>query len=75
MVLNDEILSAYNLEINDLDIEPIRNGLINTTWRIDNSHHSYILQKVNHLIFKTPQSIASNVKMVADYLLKCYPKY
>ena len=72
---NDEILSAYNLGVNDPDIEPIRNGLINATWRISNSHHSYILQKVNHHIFKTPESIASNVRMVADYLFEHEPDY
>ncbi len=75
MELNDEILSAYNLRMNDLYIEPIQNGLINATWRINNSHNSYILQKVNHQIFKTPESISSNVRMVADYLFKHEPTY
>jgi Ser/Thr protein kinase RdoA (MazF antagonist) len=71
----DEIISGYNLGVNDLDVEPIVNGLINATWRINNSHHSYILQKVNHHIFKSPKSIASNVRMVADYLSKHHPGY
>lgn len=75
MELTDEIISAYNLAINDLDIEPIRNGLINATWRINNSHNCYILQKVNHQIFKSPENIASNVRMVADYLSKHDPSY
>lgn len=75
MELNDEILSAYNLGANDLAAEPVGNGLINATWRINNSHNSYILQKVNHHIFKIPESIASNVRMVADYLQKYYPGY
>ena len=75
MELTDEIFSAYNLKINDLQVEPIRNGLINATWRIDNSHNSYILQKVNDHIFKFPENIASNVRMVADYLQKHYPDY
>lgn len=75
MELTDEIFSAYNLKINDLQLEPIRNGLINATWRIDNSHNSYILQKVNDHIFKFPKNIASNVRMVADYLQKHYPDY
>ncbi|HSV10455.1 MAG TPA: aminoglycoside phosphotransferase family protein [Hanamia sp.] len=75
MELYDEIISGYNLGVNDLDVEPIVNGLINATWRINNSHHSYILQKVNHHIFKSPESIASNVRMVADYLSKHHPGY
>lgn len=75
MAPNDEILSAYDLSINDLKIEPIHNGLINSTWRINNSHQSYILQKVNHQVFKNPEAIAANLRLIADYLLKHNPSY
>jgi len=75
MTPKDEVLSAYDLEINDIEIERIHNGLINSTWRINNSQHNYILQKVNHSIFKNPQAIASNVRLIADYLQKQFPDY
>jgi thiamine kinase-like enzyme len=75
MELYDEIISGYNLGVNNLEMEPIVNGLINATWRINNSHNLYILQKVNHHIFKSPENIASNVRMVADYLSKHHPGY
>ena len=75
MELTDELLSAYNLGTSDLQVAPIRNGLINSTWRIDNPYNSYILQKVNHQIFKIPENIASNVRIVADYLQKHHPDY
>ena len=75
MELTDELLSAYNLGTSDLQVAPIRNGLINSTWRIDNPYNSYILQKVNHQIFKIPENIASNVRMVADYLQKHHQDY
>ena len=68
MTPKDEIFSAYNLVQNELTIEPITNGLINETWHIKNSHAGYILQKINHKIFRNPDAIASNVRMIADYL-------
>ncbi len=75
MTPKDEVLSAYDLEINDIEIEPIHNGLINSTWHINNSRHNYILQKVNHNIFKNPPAIASNIRLITDYLQKQFPDY
>ena len=70
-----EIFSAYNLSQNKFDVEPFGNGLINKTWRIKNSHDDYILQKINHTIFKHPDDIASNVRMLADYLTNTHPDF
>jgi Ser/Thr protein kinase RdoA (MazF antagonist) len=75
MTNRDEILEAYDLEINNLHVDPINNGLINSTWLVKNSHQSFILQKVNHNIFKNPEAIATNVRLIADYLLKHNPGY
>jgi len=75
MILMDEALSAYDLFKDDVEIEPIHTGLINSTWRINNSHQSYILQKLNHQVFKDPEAIAANVRLIADYLLKHNPGY
>ena len=70
-----EVLSEYNLNKDSLEFEPINNGLINQTWLIKNSTENFILQKVNNSIFKNPGAIASNVRMIADYLLKINPGY
>ncbi|MDQ2720089.1 MAG: aminoglycoside phosphotransferase family protein [Bacteroidota bacterium] len=70
-----EVLSAYNLEHNKLTVELINNGLINQTWHIKNSHAEFILQKINHSIFKDPAAIASNIRMIADYLSRKNPGY
>lgn len=71
----DKALAAFNLSINDVEIEQIQNGLINATWHIKNSQNDYILQKINHSIFKNPKSIASNIALIADYLKKSNPEY
>ncbi|MEP7251596.1 MAG: aminoglycoside phosphotransferase family protein [Ginsengibacter sp.] len=70
-----QILSAYNLNENQFQIEQIGFGLINQTWRLKNSHEDYILQRINDNIFKKPLAIACNIGMLADYLLQHYPAY
>lgn len=70
-----EVLTSYNLIQEPLEFQPIINGLINQTWLIKNSHKKFILQKVNHHIFKNPGNIATNVRMIADYLLNNNPAY
>jgi len=75
MTPKDEVLSAYDLAINDVEIERINNGLINSTWLIKDSRNHFILQKVNNSIFKNPEAIASNVRLIADYLRQHDPSY
>ena len=75
MTVKDEVLEAYDFEINDLKIERISNGLINSTWRLTKPDQSFILQKVNDNVFKTPGDIASNIRLIADYLSKHKPGY
>ncbi|HEY5371434.1 MAG TPA: aminoglycoside phosphotransferase family protein [Hanamia sp.] len=70
-----EVLDAYDLPIENLLVEPINTGLINSTWFIKNSHQSFILQKVNDNVFKNPGAIATNIRLIADYLSKHQPRY
>lgn len=71
----EKILSAYNLNRENFDIIRFGNGLINKTWRIKNSNHDYILQQINHEIFKKPDAIASNVRSISEYLKLKFPEY
>ena len=75
MTAKDQVLSAYNLDSSELEIEKINNGLINSTWCIKNSHNYFILQKINHEVFKNPEAIASNIRLIATYLLQHDPGY
>ncbi|KIC91385.1 phosphotransferase enzyme family protein [Flavihumibacter sp. ZG627] len=69
------ILPAYLEYTEDLQSEPYGSGLINTTWRVYNKDSAYILQKINAGVFKDPVKIASNVRMISDYLRHHYPEY
>ncbi len=70
-----QILAAYNLNHNQSEVEPVNNGLINATWRIKNSKGDFILQRINHSIFKHPSAIASNLRMLNNYLSQKSPDY
>lgn len=75
MIPKDEVLSDYNLSINDVGIEPLNNGLINSTWKVKTPKQDFILQKINHFVFKSPEAIASNIRLIADYLHHHFPEY
>ncbi|HVZ97355.1 MAG TPA: aminoglycoside phosphotransferase family protein [Chitinophagaceae bacterium] len=71
----EEVCKAYRIDLNKYRILPTGNGLINSTWLIENPSQQFILQKVNDKIFKKPYDIAQNIRMIADYLSSHYPGY
>lgn len=75
MTPGNEIISSYGLDINNVTIEPISTGLINATWQLKTPARHFILQKINHNVFKNPDAIASNLRLMADYLSIHYPGY
>ncbi|HMI77794.1 MAG TPA: aminoglycoside phosphotransferase family protein [Ferruginibacter sp.] len=69
------ILSQYGLDENDCKILPLGNGLINTTWLIETAKEQYVLQKINDTIFRNPEDIAFNIKLISDHLKQYHPEY
>ncbi|MEJ7671260.1 MAG: hypothetical protein WKF59_00680 [Chitinophagaceae bacterium] len=63
MDLNN-ILHKFGLE--NYFVKPFGNGLINNTWIVENSKggKEFILQKINQNIFKSPQDIAFNIRLI-----------
>jgi Ser/Thr protein kinase RdoA (MazF antagonist) len=68
------VLQKYGLG-NDCTVQPFGSGLINSTWKITTGAEEYILQRINHKIFKQPEYIAANISLIADYLNVNYPDY
>jgi Ser/Thr protein kinase RdoA (MazF antagonist) len=66
------VLQQYNININRCVVKPFGSGLINSTWKIICGDEQYIVQKINHAIFKQPQYIAANIRLLADYLGKMH---
>jgi Ser/Thr protein kinase RdoA (MazF antagonist) len=64
------ILLKYNLIEENVFIELITKGLINTTWKIEDDGQQYILQCINDYVFREPYKIAENIRMIGAYLSK-----
>jgi Ser/Thr protein kinase RdoA (MazF antagonist) len=69
------VLPAYGLKEESLTMESYGSGLINRTWKITTPDNQYILQRVNHVVFEKPDSIAHNIREIAEYLSKHHPDY
>ncbi len=65
MQLNN-ILEEFN--ISDCYVIPFGNGLINNTWIVEAPGKKFILQKINQNVFKTPEDIAFNIRLISDHL-------
>ncbi|MEJ0080262.1 MAG: aminoglycoside phosphotransferase family protein [Puia sp.] len=50
-------------------------GLINHTWKITCENKDFILQKINQQVFKSPEDIMDNFRLLAEYFKYNYPDY
>lgn len=71
-----DILFQFGLT-GPIEIIPFGSGLINSTWKIaDRAQNKiFILQQLNHGIFKEPHAIALNIRLIAEHLEAAYPDY
>jgi len=69
------VLPAYGLNKDSLKLEAFGSGLINNTWKVITPEKEYILQRVNHNVFKEPGDIANNISLIAEYLKQHHPEY
>lgn len=72
-----EILFQFGLPAENFRTIAFGSGLINTTWKIcdEQANPAYILQKINQQIFKRPEDIALNIRLVDAYLKRNFPDY
>ncbi len=69
----ESIFKIYGWEM--ASATPIQQGLINTTYSVQTTNGSFILQSVNHAIFKDPTAIDFNINSIGAYLKKNAPDY
>ena len=69
-----EVLSSYRISPTAL-IQPHGSGLIHNTWKITDRSNQYILQRINHSVFKQPEHIAHNIEAISSWLKKNHPEY
>lgn len=69
------ILGTFGIEFKASLIAPLTSGLINTTWKVSSGEKQFILQRINHNVFKKPYELAENIRMLEQYLADHSPGY
>ncbi|MBS7332252.1 phosphotransferase enzyme family protein [Faecalibacter bovis] len=64
----ENVLSNYFERPEDVNVFPINQGYINSTYKLSLGYNNYILQKINTSIFLQPEIIVSNMLTVANHL-------
>lgn len=76
MVIPQQVIDGFQIGSSEYTCTPYGNGLIHATYVVKkNDEPFYILQKVNHLVFKKPEDIAFNLQYIGSYIEKNQPDY
>jgi Ser/Thr protein kinase RdoA (MazF antagonist) len=69
------LLGEYGFDEKKINVVPFGNGLINHTWKVEAGDKTFILQRINDVVFRNPQDITANIRLMADYLHEHHPEY
>ncbi len=65
----EDIVSRFKVHGKMISARPFGSGHINDSWRvITSTHNSYLLQKVNHFVFKNVPGLMNNLVNVTRHL-------
>lgn len=65
------IVSQFDIVGNVVSVQPLGNGLINDTYKVvttANDAPSYVLQRINHLIFTDVDLLQNNIEAVTNHI-------
>ena len=68
------ILATYGIKSHEWMIQPFGTGLINDTWLIKKDDEEYIVQRINHNVFKELYAIFNNIRLIGNYLQQIFPR-
>lgn len=71
----ESILQRYGIGPSQCEITLLKSGLINETWKIVTPGQSFILQRINDHVFRSPEDIASNIRTIAAWLSAQHPDF
>src|SRR5687767_13080023 len=73
----DQALTYFGISQNQIKtVVPITSGHINNTFKVETKGEScFILQTINNSVFKEPEQIAHNIRLVADHVVKNHQGY
>jgi Ser/Thr protein kinase RdoA (MazF antagonist) len=67
------LFDLYGWEVNVYDT--IQQGLINRTYSVQTTKGEFILQSINHNVFKNPKAIDANINAIGAYIKETNPDY
>lgn len=70
MQKSKEIFSNFCIDDEILDIVPYGSGHVNDTFLITCKERKYVLQRINHHIFKKPSEVMENIINICEHLRK-----
>ncbi len=68
-IVTPQIFAAFGLP-SDLEAKPVHGGHINDTFSAETPEGQFILQRINHFVFPSPEHIMENIAAVTDFLRK-----
>ena len=64
----ESISRFFKLDGENVTVSPFGRGHINTTYRVKTDEQEYVLQKINHQVFKRVDQLMDNIVRVTQYL-------
>lgn len=65
-----EVVSKFIGNDADLEIKPLGKGHINDSYRVASGEKEYVLQRINHHIFKNVAQLQNNIQRVTQHIRK-----
>ena len=66
--LLEKVLPFYSCALENSTVTTLGNGLINETFLVRNNKKSFVLQKINHHVFKKPAQVINNAERINKHL-------
>jgi thiamine kinase-like enzyme len=63
-----EVLPFYQCTIENSKVSALGNGLINQTYLVKSVAQTFVLQKINHHVFKDPTQVINNAELINKHL-------
>lgn len=64
----EQLFNAFQFDGDLVSINHYGNGHINDTYKVITTKNQYIIQRINHYVFKQPDQLMANYRLVTDYL-------
>ncbi|MDD2590809.1 MAG: aminoglycoside phosphotransferase family protein [Fermentimonas sp.] len=63
-----EIVSQFIGDIENVTVEPLGKGHINDSFKVVDGYNEYVLQRINHYVFKNVDQLQDNIYRVTDHI-------